>query len=125
MLGLALCACGQSANTSQEVQNMDGRGSMDSMETEALTENSGNGRTGGSAMEINVWGDSMAEGYFWGDDVSYPSVLEELTGITTNNFGIRSEDSVEILTRSLEYGDQSGDVMIIQMGDNGHCEFHG
>lgn len=70
-------------------------------------------------MEINCWGDSMAEGYFWGDDVSYPSVLEELTGITTNNFGIRSEDSVEILTRSLEYGDQSGDVMIIQMGDNG------
>ncbi|MGX8775174.1 MAG: hypothetical protein ACSW8G_08990, partial [Bacillota bacterium] len=70
-------------------------------------------------MEINVWGDSMAEGYFWGDDVSYPSVLEELTGIPTNNFGIRSEDSIEILTRSLEYGDQSGDIMIIQMGDNG------
>ena len=92
---------------------------MDSMETEALTGNSGIGRTGGSSMEINCWGDSMAEGYFWGDDVSYPSVLEELTGITTNNFGIRSEDSVEILTRSLEYGDQSGDVMIIQMGDNG------
>ena len=70
-------------------------------------------------MEINVWGDSMAEGYFWGDDVSYPSVLEELTGIPTNNFGIRSEDSIEILTRSLEYGDQSDDIMIIQMGDNG------
>lgn len=61
----------------------------------------------------------MAEGRFHGGDVSYPSVLEELTGIPTNNYGISGEDSVEIMTRSLEYGDQSDAIMIIQMGDNG------
>ena len=67
---------------------------------------------------INVWGDSMAQGVY-GDGVSYPDVLGKLTGIVTHNYGITSQDSVEIMNRCLEYGDQSDDVMIIQMGDNG------
>ena len=144
VLGLAITACGgqhekarqgahgtsKSGAAASAVESAEVSGKASAVEpaevsTEASSEekakagHSGSGKTNDDLMEINVWGDSMAEGYFWGDDVSYPSVLEELTGIPTNNFGIRSEDSVEIMTRSLEYGDQSGDVMIIQMGDNG------
>ena len=67
---------------------------------------------------VNVWGDSMAQGVY-GDGVSYPAVLEELTQMKVNNFGITGESSAEIMARSLAYGDQSDDIMIIQMGDNG------
>lgn len=72
-----------------------------------------------TAEDINVWGDSMANGTYFGGEVSYPAVLEELTGIHTNNFGINGDKSWEIMARSLVYGDQSEDIMIIQMGDNG------
>ena len=68
--------------------------------------------------EINAWGDSMTEGVN-GDGVSYPAVLEKLTGIKTNNYGIGGETSEEIMTRSLKKGDQSNDILIIEMGDNG------
>lgn len=74
--------------------------------------------TNSSDVEINVWGDSMAEGY-GGFGVSYPSVLEELTGIPTNNFGIGGEDSLQIMERCLSYGRHAEDILIIQMGDNG------
>lgn len=67
---------------------------------------------------INAWGDSMTEG-IGSDGLSYPDVLEKLTGIPTNNFGVSGEDSLEILERSLEYGSQAEDVLIIEMGDNG------
>ena len=67
---------------------------------------------------INCWGDSMTAGQ-GGSGVSYPRVLKELTGFPVNNFGVSGENTYEIVDRSAEYGDQSGDIMIIEMGDNG------
>ena len=67
---------------------------------------------------INCWGDSMTAGQ-GGSGVSYPKVLKELTGFPVNNFGVSGENTYEIVDRSAEYGDQSGDIMIIEMGDNG------
>ena len=67
---------------------------------------------------INCWGDSMTAGQ-GGSGVSYPRVLKELTGFPVNNFGVSGENTYEIVERSAEYGDQSGDIMIIEMGDNG------
>ncbi|MGI5990607.1 MAG: SGNH/GDSL hydrolase family protein [Lachnospiraceae bacterium] len=72
-------------------------------------------------MVINCWGDSMTEGVN-GDGISYPEVLEDLTGIKTNNFGVAGENTLQIMERSAEYGDQSNDIMIIEMGDNGGWE---
>ena len=72
-------------------------------------------------VEINCWGDSMTQGVN-GDGISYPEVLEQLTGIPTNNFGIAGENTLQIMERSAEYGDQSNDIMIIEMGDNGGWE---
>ena len=67
---------------------------------------------------INCWGDSMTAGQ-GGSGVSYPRVLKELTGFPVNNFGVSGENTYEIVDRSAEYGDQSGDIMIIEMEDNG------
>ena len=67
---------------------------------------------------INCWGDSMTAGQ-GGNGVTYPRVLKELTGFPVNNFGVSGETTYEIVDRSAEYGDQSGDIMIIEMGDNG------
>lgn len=69
-------------------------------------------------FDINAWGDSITQGIN-GEGTSYPQVLEELTGIHTNNFGYSGDSSEEVLARSLAYGDQSEDVMVMQMGDNG------
>ena len=66
---------------------------------------------------INCWGDSMTAGQ-GGSGVSYPRVLKELTGFPVNNFGVSGENTYEIVDRSAEYGDQSGDIMIIEMEDN-------
>ena len=71
--------------------------------------------------EIHAWGDSMTAGSGSGGK-SYPDFLGELTGIPTKNFGIGGEDSMEILKRSLAYGAQKEDVLILQMGDNGGWE---
>lgn len=68
--------------------------------------------------EINAWGDSITQGY-GSDGLSYPEVLEQLTGIPVRNFGEGGEDSTEILARSLAYGPQKEDILVIQMGDNG------
>ena len=70
------------------------------------------------AEEINCWGDSITEGY-GGDEISYPDVLGQLTGMTVRNLGVGGEDSVQILSRSLVYGNQAEDILVIQMGDNG------
>ncbi len=70
------------------------------------------------ATEINCWGDSITEGY-GSDGLTYPDVLEELTGIPVRNLGIGGEDSVDILKRSAAYGSQEEDILVIQMGDNG------
>ena len=68
--------------------------------------------------EINCWGDSITEGY-GSDGLTYPEVLEELTGIPVRNLGVGGEDSMEILRRSVAYGSQEEDILVIQMGDNG------
>ena len=68
--------------------------------------------------EINCWGDSITEGY-GSDGLTYPDVLEELTGIPVRNLGVGGEDSRDILRRSIAYGSQEEDILVIQMGDNG------
>lgn len=68
--------------------------------------------------EINCWGDSMTEGY-GSDGLAYPDVLRQLTGMPVKNLGIGGEDSQEILARSIAYGSQKEDILVIQMGDNG------
>ena len=68
--------------------------------------------------EINCWGDSITEGY-GGDELTYPDVLAQLTGMPVRNLGVGGEDSREILARSLAYGSQKEDILVIQMGDNG------
>lgn len=70
------------------------------------------------AEEINCWGDSITEGY-GGDELTYPLVLEQLTGIPVKNLGVGGEDSREITRRSRLYGSQAEDILVIQMGDNG------
>lgn len=69
-------------------------------------------------LPINCWGDSMTYGQN-GDGVSYPDILQELTGFEVNNYGISGNTTYQIMSRSKEYGDQSDDIMIIEMGDNG------
>ena len=69
-------------------------------------------------VAINSWGDSMTEGIN-GLGVSYPLVLGNLTGLPSYNFGISGEDSIQIMNRCLAYGNQSEDIVIIEMGDNG------
>ena len=70
------------------------------------------------AEEINCWGDSITEGY-GGDELTYPLVLEQLTGMPVKNLGVGGEDSREITRRSRLYGSQAEDILVIQMGDNG------
>lgn len=70
------------------------------------------------AEEINCWGDSITEGY-GSDELTYPLVLEQLTGIPVKNLGVGGEDSREIMKRSRLYGSQAEDILVVQMGDNG------
>lgn len=70
------------------------------------------------AVEINAWGDSITEGY-GSDGDTYTEVLERLTGIPVRNLGVGGEESREILSRSISYGRQEEDIIVIQMGDNG------
>lgn len=135
LLGAAAAACGRKGRASQSDASQSDPAGAGGSEDRAPqsdplggaegTQTSGTAEGGEHSADphqegpaINVWGDSMAQGVY-GDGVAYPDVLGQLTGITTHNFGITSEDSVEIMNRSLAYGDQSDDVMIIQMGDNG------
>lgn len=68
--------------------------------------------------EINCWGDSITEG-FGSDGLTYPEMLEQMTGLPVRNLGVGGEGSREILARSIEYGSQAEDILVIQMGDNG------
>ena len=116
---LVLCACGSGTEEPGE----QGTG-----QEEAGTENSAAGITitqhpayeaeNEPEEEINCWGDSITEGY-GSDGLTYPDVLEELTGIPARNLGVGGESSREILARSLIYGSQKEDILVIQMGDNG------
>lgn len=122
---LILCACAAADQTDQS----GGAGNQQGSEKEEMRDKeSGNAvvvpehpayaATNVPAEEINAWGDSITEGY-GGDGVCYPDVLAELTGMTVRNLGVGGEDSLEILERSLRYGSQAEDIMVIQMGDNG------
>jgi lysophospholipase L1-like esterase len=72
----------------------------------------------GKSLDLLLLGDSITQGY-GSDGLSYPEVLEQLTDIPVRNFGEGGEDSGEILARSLAYGPQKEDILVIQMGDNG------
>ena len=105
-----------------------------------------------SALEIVCWGDSMTEGIgaspaiIVTDDVSfdasymsYPEILEKLTGITTCNFGVSGATSEELAymqgainyselmnppdiydSELVELGQQhKGDILVLEMGSNG------
>lgn len=94
-----------------------------------------------ATAEIVCWGDSMTEGVGAGPAIiangdetfdaswmSYPEILEELTGITTYNFGVSGATSEEIGfmqgSRQLDHPLRqlnviSGDVMIRALGHKG------
>ena len=120
---LFLCSCASSgqgtqnsnvAVTSEETENMQGleSNSGDSATTEASPP------VNTTDVEINAWGDSITEGY-GSDGDTYPDVLERLTGIPVRNFGIGGDESRDVLARSISYGRQEEDILVIQMGDNG------
>ncbi len=120
-----LCACGTPDQAGQGggTGGSAGSGKEEMREEEntnatAASENAALAATNTAAEEINAWGDSITEGY-GGDGVSYPAVLAELTGMPVRNLGVGGEDSREILERSLRYGSQEEDILVIQMGDNG------
>ena len=103
------------------------------------------------AQEIVCWGDSMTEGFgaseaqietddgmFDASNLSYPEVLQQLTGIKTYNFGVPSATSEEIAVMqggitaagdiasydTIDYDvmaqakDHPGDILILEIGSN-------
>lgn len=50
-------------------------------------------------MQINCFGDSLTAGTAWGNTMPYSAVLEKLTGIKTNNYGIGGESSFTVASR--------------------------
>lgn len=71
-------------------------------------------------ISIACWGDSMTLGQY-GNGVTYPNTLEQLTGIKTYNLGVSGETSIQILTR------QGAISMVIEediyLPKNGSAEF--
>ena len=120
---IILCSCGCGGAAPGESSS----GNPSPGESSSGESSSGNAASIGQASsdqnqsdkeEINAWGDSITQGY-GSDGLSYPEVLEQLTDIPVRNFGEGGEDSGEILARSLAYGPQKEDILVIQMGDNG------
>lgn len=132
-VSLALCSC--SAKRVAEVDAHD----------------DASGHATGSC-EIVCWGDSLTEGLgaspalivkdgmsFNASYLSYPEILEKLTGITTFNFGVSGATSEEIAymqgalqgklapdaleivdDRVMELGrEHTGDVLVLEIGSNG------
>ena len=115
LICLTACGPGNTVSGSQEEteeMNTAENGSEDTAETTSYD------REDLSDVEINCWGDSMTEGY-GSDGLTYPDVLGQLTGMTVRNLGVGGEDSREILKRSIAFGSQKEDILVIQMGDNG------
>ncbi|MEA4814132.1 MAG: SGNH/GDSL hydrolase family protein [Oscillospiraceae bacterium] len=108
--------------------------------------------TSQTAREIVCWGDSMTEGFgaseaeimtgeghFDASYLSYPEVLEQLTGITTYNFGVPGASSEEIAIMQggiaptddlssyevIDYDfmeqaqSHKGDILVLEIGSNG------
>lgn len=129
MAALFMCACAaseQGTTSEQGTQNSNAEGTMKGTESmQGPGSNSGDSATttanlslNTSEVEINAWGDSITEGY-GSDGDTYPEVLERLTGIPVRNFGIGGDESRDVLARSIRYGRQEEDILVIQMGDNG------
>lgn len=121
MLVLQACKGAQPGQEQPEQLNPEeasegGTGSEDSSESASL--HPAYAEVNSPEEEINCWGDSITEGY-GGDELTYPEVLEQLTGIPVRNLGVGGEDSREITRRSFAYGSQAEDILVIQMGDNG------
>lgn len=131
---LLLCACGSSGSepdshgTAAEDQGQSGENAAQYGGRQDSGEGNADGNTdlehpAYSAVntlreEINCWGDSITEG-FGSDGLTYPEMLEQMTGIPARNLGVGGEDSRQILARSMEFGSQAEDILVIQMGDNG------
>ena len=92
----------------------------------------------GVPRDIICWGDSMTQGVGAGpayiidgdsvQDISYrtyPSALEELTGISAYNRGVGGETSQEIMERALDYYEdyyethEESQILILEIGSNG------
>jgi len=101
-----------------EEEQMAGEGNSSEASSEYSTAHPATLEVNTPEEEINCWGDSMTEGY-GSDGLAYPDVLRQLTGMPVKNLGIGGEDSQEILARSIAYGSQKEDILVIQMGDNG------
>ena len=50
-------------------------------------------------MKINCFGDSLTAGTAFGNTLSYPQKLRQLTGLEVNNYGIGGENSLTIAAR--------------------------
>lgn len=50
-------------------------------------------------MRINCFGDSLTAGTAWGNTLSYPAVLAQLTEMQVNNYGIGGESSCTVASR--------------------------
>lgn len=81
---------------------------------------------------IVCWGDSMTEGvgaskaiiktdntYFDASGLSYPEVLEQLTGIRTYNYGVSGATSDEIVALQGQKRASADDILILEIGSNG------
>lgn len=116
---IILCSCNTGGAAPKEASPSEHTGEEQSSQGKtASAGKTGSGKNRTDREEINAWGDSITQGY-GSDGLTYPEVLEQLTGIPVRNFGEGGEDSREILARSLAYGSQKEDILVIQMGDNG------
>lgn len=111
---LLLSACGSADSVEQQQPEP----ALDQDSSALATSHPAYSAVNTETEEINAWGDSITEGY-GSDGLSYPEFLEQLTGIPVRNLGVGGEESTEILSRSLAYGSQEEDILVIQMGDNG------
>lgn len=126
--------------------------SLDESVSGLLRTGSDEGITDTTGREIVCWGDSMTEGmgaseamidtddgYFDARNLSYPDVLQRLTGIRTLNYGVSGATSEEIaiMQGALEPNDDlesydalnplvaeaarehKGDVLVLEIGSNG------
>lgn len=126
--------------------------SLDESVPELLHTGSDEGITDTTGREIVCWGDSMTEGvgvseavidaddgFFDARNLSYPDVLQRLTGIRTLNFGVSGATSEEIaiMQGALEPNEDmgsydalnplvteaarehKGDVLVLEIGSNG------
>ena len=149
-IGLAGCAATQEKHAENDsIDNELADARYDEPEERVLV--SDDRSNGKASKEIACWGDSMTEGagrdpavIATGDGVfdasylSYPDVLQKLTGMTTCNFGVSGATSEEIgiMQGAIEADDEderlfiddqvaelakqhTGTILVLEMGSNG------